>query len=147
MYSIHAIPGRRSTDGREDASAWRIATCRDHRGVRWAVEQIVLDMADLGYAERDRQAMRIELRQGIARASARGEDGGCLVRYLLDSERAVAVFSDPDEAPGDWAKTDRSAAATAGEFRRGQSTMAAYGTWVRFDPQGRCRSLCRYRTA
>jgi hypothetical protein len=158
MHPNRSLIDRETSMPQRDAAAnWLTADCTAPRAAAWAIDQIVLDMAAEGFDARDCRAMRLELARALAAAERSAKDlrrPRPRLRYLVRPERAMAAFQDPDRddtasvKPGsnDATATEFSLAALEREFRRGQATMGRYATWVRFDRDGACRALCRYRS-
>lgn len=135
-------------DANWHTSDWRIADCGARRNAEWAIDQVVLDMADQGYGARDCRAMRVELRHALHRsASPDQHPARTMLRYLVRPERTIATFQDPDPVANRPADDEFTLASLEREFRNGQATMGHYATWVRYDRRGDWRALCRYRDA
>jgi serine/threonine-protein kinase RsbW len=69
------------------------------------------------------------------------------VRYQVDAMRALAEVE--DEGPGFDPRTVPDPRAPENLERpsgRGLLLMGHFATWIRYNPQGNCVALCRYRS-
>ena len=108
-------------------------------------------MRFFGYPRKDIFAFRLALEEAVANALQHGHCGDrskyVQISYAVLNDEAIAQVSDegcgfePDDVPNPLA---------SGKFERakglGLFLMRAYSSWVNFNRQGNCVTLCRYRS-
>lgn len=108
-------------------------------------------MRFFGYPRRDIFAFRLALEEAVANAIQHGHQNDrkkyVQISYAVLADEAMAQVSDdgngfdPDQIPNPLAN---------GKFQRakgfGLFLMRAYTSWVNFNRQGNCVTLCRYRS-
>jgi serine/threonine-protein kinase RsbW len=115
------------------------------------VPRVCASLAEAGYPERDRYAMRLALEEAVLNAVRHGNQSDpsrrVQVEIRLDADRVLAEVEDegagfdprkvPD--PTDPANLERPGG-------RGLLLMRHYATWLRFNERGNRVTLCRCRS-
>lgn len=104
-----------------------------------------------GFSERDLFSVRLSLEEAIINSIKHGHRGdpskAVSVRYCVTEQQLLVEIE--DQGPGfnpDQVPDPRTPENLERPFGRGVFLMRHYMTWVRFNDQGNCVTLCKSRT-
>jgi serine/threonine-protein kinase RsbW len=111
---------------------------------------ILAEMADAGYGERDRFAVRLSFEEAITNALKHGNRGDpgkrVSVQWQVEDEQVLAAVEDqgagfdPDRLPDPFAPENLEKPSG-----RGVLLMRYYLSWVRYNERGNRVTLCKQR--
>jgi serine/threonine-protein kinase RsbW len=116
------------------------------------IEAVVNAMAAQGYGQKDRFGMRLALEEAIVNALKHGNrqdpSKRVSVRYRVRPDRVLAEVEDQGEGFDPGQVPDPLAPENLGRpGGRGLLLIRSYMSWVRFNRQGNCVTLCKRRSA
>jgi serine/threonine-protein kinase RsbW len=140
--------GREAAHHACGAAEWRSRTFVTPAEMEPAIEEIVAALEKAGFTDRERFAVRLALEEAIMNAIRHGHhydrNKSVHLRYRVTPECVLAEIE--DEGPGfdPGAVPDpRAPENIEREGGRGLLLMRSYMTWVRYNEQGTCVTMCK----
>ena len=134
-----------------DSCGWRQALVVTSTDIIPFLDELACELAQAGWSDADAFAIRLSLEEAIVNAIKHGHqhDAGKQVRIRSRLQDDSFLAEVEDEGPGfdphdlpDPTEPENLCRPSG----RGVFLMRHYMTWVRFNEQGNCVTLCKYRT-